>query len=231
MQPSDAIWGVSLSSGCAGTGCLVRYGNLWTVNTGLSTSPARFTFYAGWGGIEGLYGTNSVFDLYMATRTNTGWVTTLPGSTGKEALLAARHRCSDSMEMCIDHNDGDPIYHYESVPVETQAGLYDWKGHRMGVLPTNVNTVPGGGHEIGNQFGDETLSGDFTHFAFSKLNYAFAPGGVSVLRARPMTTKSPTRRSRSSRKRPPELIFRRSGRTRRANTSNSRRYRGTARTF
>ncbi len=52
MQPSDAIWGVSLSSGCAGTGCLVRYGNLWTVNTGLSTSPARFTFYAGWGGID-----------------------------------------------------------------------------------------------------------------------------------------------------------------------------------
>ncbi len=178
MQPSDAIWGVSLSSGCAGTGCLVRYGNLWTVNTGLATSPARFTFYAGWGGIEGLYGTNSVFDLYMATRTNTGWVTTLPGSTGKEALLAARHRCSDSMEMCIDHNDGDPIYHYESVPVETQAGLYNWKGQRMGVLPTNVNSVPGGGHEIGNQYGDEALSGDFAHFAFSKLNYAFAPGGV-----------------------------------------------------
>ena len=151
---------------------------MWTVNTGLATSPARFTFYAGWGGIEGLYGTNSVFDLYMSTRTNRGWVTTLPGSTGKEALLAARHRCSDSMDMCIDHNDGDPIYHYESVPVETQAGLWDSKGDRLGILPTNVNTVPGGGHEIGNQFGDEILSGDFTHFAFSKLNYAFAPGGV-----------------------------------------------------
>ena len=76
------------------------------------------------------------------------------------------------MNMCIDHNDGDPIYHYESVPVETQAGLYNSKGDRLGILPTNVNTVPGGGHEIGNQFGDEILSGDFTHF------YTRTIGGV-----------------------------------------------------
>lgn len=178
MQPSDAIWGVSLSSGCAGTGCLVRYGNLWTVNTGLATSPSRLTYYAGWGGIEGLYGTNSVFDLYMSTRTSVGWVTTLPGTTGREGLLVTRHRCSDSMDMCLDHNDGDPIYHFDSVPVETQAHYYDWKGKQLGVLPTNVGAIPGGGYEIGNQYGDELPSGDFSHLAFSKLNYAFAPGGV-----------------------------------------------------
>jgi hypothetical protein len=176
MFPSDVFWEVSISSTCAG--CLTKYGGEWTVNTGLATNPPRFAYFAGLGAIEELNGTNSLVDMYAATRTTTGWQTTLPSSTGNEALLSTRHRCTDSLNMCLDHNDADPFYAFEGLMVQTASNLFDIGGERLATLPTNVNTIPGAEYELEEQYGDEILSGDGSHYAFSAIKHPFAPGGI-----------------------------------------------------
>ena len=54
-------------------------------NTGYATNPSRFSFTGLWSTIPGSGGDpiNSVGDLYVATRTNTGWVTQLRRPAGE----------------------------------------------------------------------------------------------------------------------------------------------------
>ena len=59
-------------------------------NTGLATSPARFAFTGLWGTIPNSGGSpiNSIGDLYVATRTDTGWVTKYVGPPASEVAVA-----------------------------------------------------------------------------------------------------------------------------------------------
>ncbi len=59
-------------------------------NTGHAISPSRFAFTGLWGTIPGSGGSpiNSVGDLYVATRTDTGWVTKYVGPAANEVAIA-----------------------------------------------------------------------------------------------------------------------------------------------
>src|SRR5262249_17459836 len=141
MLPSDSIAGASLNSGCAGAGCKSRSASLYPVNTGLATNPPRFAYWGGFGAFVEHDATNSVMGMYVATRTPTGWTTTLPGLKGKEGLIAGRPRCSDDLSLCTDHNEGDTIYAYPA-QIEAAAALFNVNGNRIASLPTNVDAVP-----------------------------------------------------------------------------------------
>ena len=155
-------------------------------NRGFASSPARFSY---WGAISAIKGSNSPVgpaDMYMATRTNQGWVSAVPGWQGNDAYETGRKICSESQALCIDHstaefagyqNDGSPL-------LANAAGKY------IGRLPTNLSIVDA---EHPTQYvGGQTMSGDFNHYVFSTMEFKqgffgstrpapiFAPGGLST---------------------------------------------------
>lgn len=138
-------------------------GTRWALNTGRATTPARFTFFGSGGVINGIDAPNASLDMYMTTRTNSGWVTTLPGLTGSRAGETVRKECSETMDVCIDHNG-------ESAPY-----VFNSEGKELGQLPDSVKAIPGAAYFTGAQ----RLSGDGNHFLFSSSDIAFTPGGVS----------------------------------------------------
>jgi hypothetical protein len=142
-------------------------------NFGYATGPSRFTYLGALGSIQGLYTSNALLDVYLATRTNHGWVTTFPGLKGDETTFSYGRVCSDSMDLCVDHV-GSIIISGEPNQKSSAPFLYRADGTRTGRLPTNVNVV-----KNGTKFrGDEELSGDFSHFVFSTLT-PFTPEGSS----------------------------------------------------
>lgn len=159
----------------------------WTQNTGRASSPARFTFWGHLGAINGLEAQNTLgsWDLYMAKRTNEGWVTTLPGLKRSEALQGARHECSESMELCIDHDEGCTGLCEPDVPAYSAPYLFNAAGENLGLLPSNIHVIPSeetAQHEgIGGLYfvGQQRMSPDFNHFIFSSTNVPFAPGGLT----------------------------------------------------
>ncbi|HEY5051812.1 MAG TPA: hypothetical protein VII45_00205 [Solirubrobacterales bacterium] len=157
LWPSQVAWD---SFGESST----QYGRegRWALNTGQATSPSRFAFFANNGVITGLDAPNKGLDTYLATRTNSGWVTKLPGLTASKGGGAGKE-CSESMQMCTDHGNEDAPY------------LFNADGEGLGQLPSNVKTIPGGGHFTGAQ----RMSGDFNHLLFSSSDVVFSPGGVS----------------------------------------------------
>ena len=48
-------------------------------NFGYASSPSRFVYWGGLGSVNEIDTPNSLIDIYLATRTNSGWVTTMPG--------------------------------------------------------------------------------------------------------------------------------------------------------
>jgi hypothetical protein len=154
----------------------IRPGTQAPLNTGRSTSPPRFSYFAGLGSVQDLEPPNLFFDTYVATRTPNGWETTFPGLKGSEAYHVDRASCSESFSVCIDHNDGATEL---GGPYQVSANLFDVSGNRLGTLPTNVGTVPGGEFETEETRGDERLSGDGSHYVLSSRSYVFAPGGTT----------------------------------------------------
>ncbi len=145
---------------------------LWSVNNGMATNPARFSYFGGIGTVMGLDAPNGAFDMYSATRTSTGWVTSLPGLSGHQAVFVASKHCSDSLDLCIDHNAGDVLK--GTTPGESAPHLFRADGTPLGQLPTNAGVIPGGRHFTG----DQRPSPDLSHFAFSSTDVRFAPGGI-----------------------------------------------------
>jgi hypothetical protein len=146
-------------------------------NTGAATSPSRFAFWAGIGQLPGANTPNVLQDLYVSTRTSEGWVTHFPGVSGSEALASGGTQCNLSMDRCIN-------YHTECVvgcifpdPGSNAPYIFDTgqDSGKAGRMPSTVGEVPEG--ELFN--GDGKPSADFSHFAFSSNNIAFAPEGLT----------------------------------------------------
>ena len=71
-------------------------------NYGFATSPSRFVYMGGLGSVEGQEAPNALLDMYLANRTDHGWVTTFPGIKGYEAKFTYGFGCSESMELCVE---------------------------------------------------------------------------------------------------------------------------------
>jgi hypothetical protein len=172
---------------------LARFNEIFTAsempespqNHGYATSPSRFSYWGSLGSVLGLEAPNSFIDVYEATRTNTGWVTTLPGLKGNETKYRWGRTCSDSQDECADYvgtTIGQNPETGESEEVDKSLSPYLFKldGTRLGRLPTNVNVV-----KNGIRFkGDQRFSGDFSHYVVSTQTKflpegsATAPGSV-----------------------------------------------------
>ena len=153
----------------------------WVQNDGLATSPPRLAYLGLAGTIKGLRAPNVLTpDTYVATRSNEGWTTTLPGIDDSLGIPFGK-QCSDSLGLCIDHS-GD----LSGEKKNTAPYLYTIDGGYRGRLPTNVNIVKHGLEAPGYK----RLSGDFSHFIFSSNEYTgfpgagpgavFAPGGLDT---------------------------------------------------
>jgi hypothetical protein len=146
-------------------------------NLGYATSPSRFVYWGGLGSVEGVNSPNTFLDVYTATRTNRGWVSTMPGLKGSEAKLTFGRTCSEDLSLCADHAGQRLSFNattgeFEVLPPSNAPYLYKADGKRLGRLPSNVSLVPGG-----TQFhGDWMFSGDFSHYFFS-TQMKFAPNG------------------------------------------------------
>jgi hypothetical protein len=146
---------------------------LWPQNSGLAVGPPRFQYYGAQGAAPGTDPSNAYFDQYLATRTPTGWVTQIPGLKGSEALLVGRRDCSDSLDVCIDHNEPEGGR-------QVAANLWSFDGARLGTLPSNIESAPGAEFENNAPRSDEQISGDGSTYAFSRNNFAFAEGGLTT---------------------------------------------------
>ncbi|HEY7257266.1 MAG TPA: hypothetical protein VH476_11365 [Solirubrobacterales bacterium] len=150
-------------------------------NHGYATSPSRFSYWGSLGSVLGLEAPNSFIDVYEATRTNTGWVTTYPGLKGNETKYRWGRTCSDSQDMCADYV-GETIAQNpetgesENVSKSMSPYLYKLDGTRLGRLPTDVNVVKGG-----IRFkGDQRFSGDFSHYVVSTQTKFLPEGSASA---------------------------------------------------
>jgi hypothetical protein len=144
-------------------------------NTGLANSPPRFSFYVGLGALPGLEPPSASLDQYTSTRTNEGWVTTFSGLKGNEAGLTGNKVCSSDLGECLDHTVENPFREPSEDP-RNYGYLFNVAGEKLGTVPTNVESIPGGlKYE-----GDWKASPDFSHFAFSSRNVVFAAGGTTA---------------------------------------------------
>jgi hypothetical protein len=144
----------------------------WPQNTGLAMGPSRFMFAGSLGVVKGIDGPNATLDQYLATRTDQGWVTTMPALTGSEVLSHGGTNCNPGLSMCLDHRGSDVPFGGQEE--ETAPYVFDAGGEKLGRLPTNLPLVPGG-----NRFqGDQQISGDFNTFVFSSKNVRFTDDGI-----------------------------------------------------
>ena len=149
---------------------------------GRASSPARFGFFGGAGAIAGLHPPNVLVDRYVSTRTNEGWVTTYPGRSGKDTLIAVKPLCNIEMSICIDSEYGDlfggPPGEPEEPFLNHAAHVWGVEGNSLGRWPTNLDVVEGGSVAAQKAIRSSAPSGDFSHFVFSSEEVPFAPGGV-----------------------------------------------------
>jgi hypothetical protein len=161
-----------------------------------ASSPGRFAYA---GGVNVIPGTGQPSngdegDLYMASRTTSDWVTRYVGIPGNQSVGYSGTR--------------DETFFSKLLPVPTDLGMnkiliwdwaqkgfansvfefegtynpivYDYEGHELGRLPTNIDEVPGANLDLvdGGYRGASKPSADFSHYFFSTNDLSFATGGV-----------------------------------------------------
>lgn len=141
-------------------------------NTGYETNPARFGFFGALGGLPGVESPDFLFDRYLATRTDHGWVTHYAGLKGYETGVSLKGQCSITQSKCLDYKVG--FFIGTGVVKDPFPYVWDANGNFLGRWPTNYRVVPGADHLTG----DEQPSPDFSHFVFSSLDVPFKPGGL-----------------------------------------------------
>jgi len=165
-------------------------------NTGLATNPARVSYGAAFGTLPDTGDPmNSVNDLYVSTRTDTGWYTKYIGRPANESLLMGGPpegtttdifqgqspsvsqfgaATDPSMSRFLNYDQGNPSGVYGQLGEPSNAPFV-WNASTGALIerwPTNLGSVSGGKDFVGTP----KVSPDFNHFVFSS-NVAFAPGG------------------------------------------------------
>ena len=140
-----------------------------------ATSPARFAFTGFWGAIPGFDTINNSFDVYVSTRTATGWVSRYVGIRGYEALSATIPTGSTDLSKFIDFAGGF------GGPSASIPYAWDIQDNFLGRWPMDPAAVPGG--EGQSQSGAYQASPDYSHMAFSSNNIDFDPEGNGLTAA------------------------------------------------
>jgi hypothetical protein len=149
-------------------------------NLGYARSPSRFMYWGGLGAINGINTPNSFLDVYLATRTTTGWVTAMPGLKGNETQFSWGRVCSEDLSICADHIGSVYVKNPETgleeeIPKSQAPYLYRADAKKLGRVPSNVAVIPKGAELAG----DWMFSGDFSHFVFSTQT-RFTTDGISA---------------------------------------------------
>jgi hypothetical protein len=170
----------------------------------VATSPSKIAYAGAFGAFPPEAGDpqNLLADLYVSTRTDTGWyqkfigksVTETPLMGGpprsqQENYLEGQHvgpstlqkgvQSDPTMSRIADYDQGSPFFFQERPKLVSNAP-YIWNtstGGLLGRWPTNLAQVPNGERFAGFP----EASADFSHFVFQS-NLVFAPGGNYVER-------------------------------------------------
>jgi hypothetical protein len=147
-------------------------------NTGLATNPARFAFWGGIGQIGGTNPPNITQDLYVSTRTSSGWSTHYPGVSASDSLASGGTHCSADMSLCENLDIKLPFLTGEPDTGSTGPYVFDSQKNSVSVgrFPTMIEEIPNAEEFIG----DGIASPDYSHYGFGSLDVAFAPGGLTV---------------------------------------------------
>jgi hypothetical protein len=146
------------------------------LNGGTATDPARFSFLAIAGAINGTNPPNTLADTYTSTRTVNGWETKYWGQKGNEVDVAAGAKCNLAMDTCIDYHMQEPLCCLGNDPndvISNAPYVWDSEGNSLGRWPTNVKVVKNGVAYVGA----DRPSPDFSHYVFSSLNVPFTVDG------------------------------------------------------
>ena len=162
-----------------------------------ATSPSRFSFFGILGSIPGAGNPPNVLgDLYVSTRTSTGWETHYVGIPGDQQWQVGGppnlgiHVESPPANLPMADLRLDRFLDWEAGQQGTSCCgfwgsmapyMWDASGNSLGRLPTNLAGVPGGGDDLhhGGFVGAVRPSPDFSHYFFSSANVAFASGGLT----------------------------------------------------
>jgi hypothetical protein len=178
---------------------LVSPGNAGTVtlraggpNSPEASSPPRFAYAGAFGTLPGPWNPPNVTqDLYVSTRTDSGWHSVYVGIPGDQVSEVGGPPSNGStapgviadigLDKFVDWESGHQTFGGDG-PLGSFGG-YEWdsSGAGLGRLPTNLTSVPGGELDLseGGFAGDAMPSPDFSHYFFSSDNTAFAPDGLT----------------------------------------------------
>ncbi|HEX3242165.1 MAG TPA: hypothetical protein VHQ97_03715 [Solirubrobacterales bacterium] len=159
-----------------------------------ASSPARFAFAAGLNAIPGagepINGIEG--DLYVASRSETGWTTRYVGIPGNRTLsysgpreyLGTTRISTIQTDLAMNHFVLWDRINAEGLvgpPVDGNevAYIYDNTGKELGRLPTNFEAIPGSLTDVdqGGWRGTARPSPDFSHYFFSTQDLQFQPDG------------------------------------------------------
>ena len=162
-----------------------------------ATSPGRFAFEAAGNAIpDSGEPSNSGFtsgDLYVASRTLSGWTTRYAGIPGSRSLAYAGawnetffHRL---LPIFTDTGMNKFLIWDRKQTGDTTGGdlegtnapyIYDNQGNELVQVPTNVDEVPGSDLDLteGGFVGASRPSGDFSHYFFSTKDLVFDDAGL-----------------------------------------------------
>ena len=129
-------------------------------------------------------------DFYVASRTVTGWKTHYVGLKGDEALesqeipwytytIGAQSAWGIPADQTLEH-----FLTWDGSFRSSDFAPYMWdaEGNFLARLPSNVDEVPDATTKLpdrGGFVGDGVLSGDANVYAFSSINMAFLPDGLT----------------------------------------------------
>ena len=142
-----------------------------------ATNPARFSFGTALGDIPGSDGPNSNIDMYVATRTNTGWVSHYVGVRGNEALSEGELFGNVSFSKFIDFPKAGFLDVGTNLPARNAPYAWNVEGASLGQWPAGIGSIVPEGNSILGAF---QPSPDFSHMAYSSRNVAFSPGGLTT---------------------------------------------------
>jgi len=163
-----------------------------------ASSPGRFAYGAFLNAIPGagepVNGSLFQGDLYVASRTATGWKTRYVGMPGYQSLAYGGARGGEygqpgSLETVLTDRTMNHFLIWDGrqagLAGGTLAGTYapfvfDNEGNIVDQLPTGIEGIAGGETDVTEEGfrGSSRITPDFTHYAFSSIKLAFTEDGL-----------------------------------------------------